>query len=103
MVLVSTKGADGDLPPNWNGGTPVNVVLDFLGSLVPNNWTQPTQGDLLLWYLELFEYLNADGLVTINKITLFALSDCGSKICPNLDFSGDGDLSGIGVSLFISL
>ncbi|ROV92126.1 hypothetical protein VSDG_07507 [Cytospora chrysosperma] len=110
-VLGSELSADGPLPANWDGGTPVNVVLDFLGSLVPNNWTKPTDGDLLLWYLDFFPYLRTEAnLQTLQEIIQFAAFECGPKICPNLDFSGDSDLSGIGmvisyymVAIFVTL
>lgn len=75
---------------------PMSVVVDFLRSLVPNNWTQPADGDLLLWYQDFFEYIDEDKL---QGIGMFALQNCGPKVCPNLGFSGDSDLSGIGVSI----
>ncbi|KUI53129.1 hypothetical protein VP1G_00371 [Cytospora mali] len=82
----------------WEGNTPVNVVLDFLRSLVPNNWTQPTDGDLLLWYIDFHNYLLTD-IEVLGKMAILSVNDCGSKICPNLDFSGDSDLSGIGMMI----
>lgn len=97
LVLVS----EGPLPTDWNAHMPVNTVLDFLSSLVPNNWTKPTDGDLLLWYSDFFQYFYDDGSgQTLDNIFFFSISDCGPKLCPNLGFSGDADLSGIGVSLY---
>lgn len=78
-----------------NNDIPMRVVVDFLRSLVPSNWTQPADGDLLLWYLDFFDYIDEDRL---QGIGMFALQNCGPKVCPNLGFSGDSDLSGIGVS-----
>lgn len=75
---------------------PMKVIVEFLRSLVPNNWTQPADGDLLLWYLDFFTYIDEDKL---QNIGMFSLQNCGPKVCPNLGFSGDSDLSGIGVSL----
>lgn len=76
---------------------PVRIIVDFLRSLVPSNWTQPADGDLLLWYLDFFDYIDGDRL---QGIGMFSLQNCGPKVCPNLGFSGDSDLSGIGVSPF---
>lgn len=75
----------------------VRIVVEFLTSLVPSHWTQPTDGDLLLWYLDFFDYIDED---RIQGIIMFSLQNCGPKICPKLGFSGDSDLSGIGVSYF---
>ena len=98
LVIASDMDADYTAPASsWDAATPVNVVLDFLGSLVPSNWTSPTDGDLLLWYLDFWNYIHIDNIETFDRIVKFALEDCGPKVCPNLDFSGDPDLSGIGV------
>ncbi|ROV91073.1 hypothetical protein VMCG_09610 [Cytospora schulzeri] len=99
-VLGSQGSIAGLSVSTWDGGTPVNIVLDFLRSLVPNNWTQPTNGDLLLWYLEFFPYVRTEpNLDTFEEMVQFATVDCGPKMCPSLDFSGDSDLSGIGMMI----
>ncbi|ROV91924.1 hypothetical protein VPNG_09751 [Cytospora leucostoma] len=90
---------------------PIRVALKFLRSLVPNNWTTPTDGELLAWQMEFIPYMYADGGDTFMDIGMYALYECsGSTICPNLDFSGDSDLSGIGmiisfymVAIFVTL
>lgn len=94
FVIASGAAASG---PSGHDDIPMRVIVDFLGSLVPNNWTQPADGDLLLWYLDFFDYIDEGKLQSIG---MFSLQNCGPKVCPNLGFSGDSDLSGIGVSLF---
>lgn len=84
---------------------PISVAVKFLRSLVPDNWTTPTDGDLLLWHLDLWGsngYFKADNYNIFLYIFDYVYFECGSTICPNLNFSGDSDLSGIGVSLLVS-
>lgn len=93
-VFVIASGAAAS-DASGHDDIPVGIVVDFLKSLVPSNWTQPTDGDLLLWYLDFFDYIDEEKLQSIG---MFSLQNCGPKVCPNLGFSGDADLSGIGVS-----
>ncbi|KUI69428.1 hypothetical protein VM1G_04970 [Cytospora mali] len=78
---------------------PINVVLDFLRSTVPRNWTQPTDGELLLWYLDFYEYVQLDNYQTLRAMINVSLFQCQYSVCPNLNFSGDSDLSGIGMMI----
>lgn len=94
VFVIASGAATSDT--SGHDDIPTRIVVDFLRSLVPNNWTQPTDGDLLLWYLDFFDYIDEDKLQSIG---MFSLQNCGPKVCPNLGFSGDSDLSGIGVSL----
>lgn len=75
---------------------PISTSLAFLESLVPNNWTQPTSSDLMLWYLDIGSYFDNN---TLSKILVYPVTSCGSQVCPYLDWDGDSDLSGIGVCL----
>lgn len=93
IFVIASGTASSDAP--GPDDIPVRIVIDFLRSLVPSNWTQPTDGDLLVWYLDFFGYIDDDRL---QGIGMFSLQNCGPMVCPNLGFSGDSDLSGIGVS-----
>lgn len=93
IFVIASGTASSDA--SGHNDVPMRIFVDFLRSLVPSNWTQPAAGDLLLWYLDFFDYIDGDRL---QGIGMFSLQNCGPKVCPNLGFSGDSDLSGIGVS-----
>lgn len=102
LVAMSDPDVRPSISKTYMGGTiPIQIVLDFLGALVPNNWTQPGTGDLLLWYKDFWTVFEVDNAAIFDDLFSFSLFECGSKVCPNLDFSGDSDLSGIGVSVIL--
>lgn len=75
----------------WNL-VPYHTAVDFVTSLVPDNWTTPTRADAIIWYTAMAqgEYIDDD---FADKVSLFAVYDCGSSICPHLGWDGDADLS----------
>lgn len=85
---------------NFYNTVPVGTAMDFMKSMVPTNWTpQPSEKDLFLWYEA---FASGDGSWSDDTQTLvfnITFDECGSTICPYLDWNGDADLSGIGVRL----
>lgn len=71
---------------------PYGTAVDFVTSLVPDNWTTPSPADAIIWYTSMAqgEYLDND---TIDAMTVFSISDCESSICPHLNWDGDADLA----------
>lgn len=82
----------GDMTENGWDLVPFHTAVDFVTSLVPDNWTAPATPDAIIWYTAMAqgEYLDN---TTANAITLFALTECEASICPHLDWDGDADLS----------
>lgn len=77
----------------------LTTVVDLLRSLVPLNWTNATQENLLLWYDKWDEhYGDGSWNTAISEITDFVRDGCHGAICPYLQLEGDPDLAGIGVS-----
>lgn len=76
---------------------PYRTAVEFVASLVPDEWDQPTIGDAIVWYTAMYEdnYLNND---TTEALVDFSVFGCGTQICSHLDWDGDSDLTGIGVS-----
>ncbi|KAK7747278.1 hypothetical protein SLS53_001531 [Cytospora paraplurivora] len=75
------KGVSGKLELQTD--FPMRVAVKFLRSLVPDNWTTPTDGDLLLWHLGLWNangYFAADNGTTFLDIFLYGIGGCGSTM-----------------------
>lgn len=72
--------------------------------MIPQNWTDPpSQSDLVIWSVQLFDGGAANNTDPSYKawhdnLIRFPLTDCGTQICNNIDWQGDPDVSGIGVS-----
>lgn len=82
---------------------PASLTLDYLKSLVPSNWTTPTQTDLMGWYFEVLsndKYAsNQEFNATTAMMIRYPLQECTMDFCRKLDWGGDPDVYGIGVSL----
>lgn len=86
---------------NFYKSVPVGAALDFMRTMVPVDWTpQPSDKDLFLWY-DAFAS-GDDGWTNATQEAVFGITfeQCGSTICPYLNWNGDADLSGIGVCFF---
>lgn len=82
---------------------PTQLTTAYLRSMIPQNWTdQPSDSDLKIWSVQLFDNQSAITDPAYEswhqKLIDFPLNDCGTKICEKLDWQGDPDVSGIGVS-----
>lgn len=85
----------------------VGIVAEYLESMIPSNWTdKPSDADLAVWYIN---YFNNETLLDFNNGTNaltdflddmfdFPIFECGTTICSKLDWEGDPDVSGVGVS-----
>lgn len=80
----------------WDGVS-IELAINYLRSMVPSNWTTPTDSDLLTWYQLRTGGLNR-GNVTYKAMIDFPLTNCSQEICPYLRWQGDPDLAGVGVS-----
>ena len=83
----------------------VSTVLmnDYLRSMIPPNSSQPSDADLTLWTLRLVgkthEYEESPEYDQWFNSTLYKpIMGCEGSICKKLDWQGDPDVSGIGVS-----
>lgn len=83
---------------NFYNIVPVGTAMDFMRTMVPDDWTpQPSEKDLYLWY-DVFASGNDSWTNdTGNAVFSITFEECGSTICPHLNWNGDADLSGIGV------
>lgn len=75
-------------------------ALEFAMSLVPDNWTKPSEEAAMSWYLDM------DGIIdegTSQALTRFGAFECNDTICPHLNWGGDADLSGIGVCVSLPI
>lgn len=98
LARYSSMYENGDL--SWTG-VPIELAVNYLRSMVPANWTRPTDADLLTWYEERTAGLESGG-VTMTAMIEFPLSTCGEELCHRLQWQGDPDLAGVGVSLLRS-
>lgn len=75
---------------------PYLTAVEFVTSLVPDDWEQPSIGDAIVWYTDMHEgrYLDTK---TADALVNFSIFGCGTEICSRLDWDGDSDLTGIGV------
>lgn len=94
LARYSSLYGNGDL--SWTGVT-IELAVNYLRSMIPGNWTQPNDAELLAWYLERTGGLEHDG-VTMNAMINFTLTECGEELCHRLQWQGDPDLAGVGVS-----
>lgn len=79
---------------------PVGAALDFMKTMVPDDWTpQPSEKDLFLWYDAFVSGSEIWTNATEESIFGITFGQCGSTICPYLNWNGDADLSGIGVRM----
>lgn len=79
----------------WDGVS-FDIVIGYLGSMIPRNWTKPTDANLLVWYHEK-NYFRDNNALLMDMIN-FPLSKCSAQVCPKLQWEGDPDLTGVGVS-----
>lgn len=93
LAAYSALYVQGDI--SWDGVS-INLVKNYLHSMIPSNWTTPTDEDLLLWYHRRTGGLD-HGNVTYRAMIEFPLSNCSEEICPYLKWQGDPDLAGVGV------
>lgn len=94
LARYSSMYENGDL--SWTG-VPIELAINYLRSMIPANWTRPTDADLLTWYEERTGGLESGG-VTMAAMVEFPLSTCGEELCHRLQWQGDPDLAGVGVS-----
>ncbi|KAJ4393281.1 hypothetical protein N0V93_002489 [Gnomoniopsis smithogilvyi] len=85
---------------NFYRTVPVGTAMDFMRTMVPDDWTpQPSDKDLFLWY-DAFASGNASWTdATQDSVFGITFEECGSTICPYLNWNGDADLSGIGMMI----
>lgn len=80
-----------------NESAPIDAIVNFLGSLVPDTWTdEPTDAGLVLWYYS-WDESTAEDILEMAKESV--LESCGTAICPFLQIEGDPDLAGLGVGV----
>lgn len=75
---------------------PYHTAVDFVTSLVPDDWAAPSVGDAIVWYTAMAQgeyFVGIEGVYTVGNVTTFALVDCGADICPHLNWDADADLS----------
>lgn len=94
LASYSAMYVEGDI--SWDGVS-MNLAKNYLRSMVPRNWTTPSDADLLLWYHQRTGGLEY-GNLTYNAMIDFPMSNCSKEICPYLKWQGDPDLAGVGVS-----
>lgn len=94
LAKFSSLYQNGDL--SWTGVS-FDLAINYLRSMVPSNWTEPTDMDLLMWYKARTDGLEVDGTVFQAMID-FPMESCGKELCYNLSWQGDPDLAGVGVS-----
>ncbi|KAI7775418.1 hypothetical protein LA080_006841 [Diaporthe eres] len=80
----------------WDGVS-FDIVIGYLGSMIPRNWTRPTDANLLVWYHEK-NYFRDNNALLMDMIN-FPLSNCSAQVCPKLQWEGDPDLTGVGAML----
>lgn len=83
----------------WDGVS-FDIVIGYLGSMIPRNWTKPTDANLLVWYHEK-NYFRDNNALLMDMIN-FPLAKCSAQVCPKLQWEGDPDLTGVGVSAGLS-
>ncbi|KAJ4423138.1 hypothetical protein N0V82_002267 [Gnomoniopsis sp. IMI 355080] len=85
---------------NFYRTVPIGTAMDFMKTMVPDDWTpQPTEKDLFLWY-DVFASGNETwSNATEDAVLGITFQECGSTICPYLNWNGDADLSGIGMMI----
>lgn len=81
---------------SWTGVS-MDLVSNYLRSMIPSNWTRPTDAELLAWYQQRSGGLEQGGVAYTAMID-FVLDDCDHAICSRLEWQGDPDLAGVGVS-----
>lgn len=81
---------------------PTQLTTDYLRLMIPQNWTEPSTADLIIWSVKLFGVQDAeadpDYEPWVEKMSNFPFTGCKKTICSKLDWQGDPDVSGIGVS-----
>lgn len=97
LASYSAMYVEGDL--SWDGVS-LTLATNYLRSLVPRNWTTPSDAALLLWYHQRTGGL-AHGNVTYQAMIDFPTNQCRREICPYLKWQGDPDLAGVGVSCML--
>lgn len=69
--------------------------FNFLRSLIPSNWTSPTDGQLLVWSESWDDSMSSR---IAHEMLDMVRSKCNRQVCDYLQLEGDPDLAGIGVS-----
>ena len=88
--FASALNAAQDGTLRWD--VPSGLTIKFLTSLIPDNYTTPKASDVISWY-----YTMDDSL--LDEVSKMVYDDCGRQICNYLDWEGDSDISGVGVSV----
>ncbi|KAH8753566.1 hypothetical protein F5883DRAFT_191208 [Diaporthe sp. PMI_573] len=68
--------------------------FNYLRSLIPSNWTSPTDGQLLTWADSWDEKTSTR---VVNESVNMVQYGCDQEICHYLQLEGDPDLAGIGM------
>lgn len=72
-----------------------DATFNLLYSLLPPNWSRPTETELMVWQDSWDQYTRDSILNTTANMVEF---DCDREICRYLPLEGDPDLAGLGVS-----
>lgn len=70
---------------------PSGATLDYLESIIPDNISYPSVGDIFEWYATMDD-------ATWEGLIMFPIANCSEALCKQLRWEGDQDLAGIGVS-----
>ncbi|KAK9802128.1 hypothetical protein SCARD494_00061 [Seiridium cardinale] len=77
---------------------PLGLTISYLRTLVPHDWMNATDTDLLAWYTEVLTSPgNTQGNSTLRYILSLPLQKCGQAICSKVGWEGDPDVSGEGM------
>ncbi|KAK6063407.1 hypothetical protein SCUP234_13393 [Seiridium cupressi] len=77
---------------------PLGLTISYLRTLVPDDWMNATDTDLLAWYTEVLTSPgNTQGNSTLRYILSLPLQKCGQAICSKVGWEGDPDVSGEGM------
>ncbi|KAI1102861.1 hypothetical protein F4804DRAFT_249136 [Jackrogersella minutella] len=93
----------GAFADNENHITDPDLVMAYLGAILPSDITRPDGWTLLFWYNDLIlnELDNTTSIplpgTLLETISLFPLDNCAADVCKNLDWVGDPDISGRGM------
>lgn len=96
-------------PPNSNESfwtaIPMYIAIDFADSVLPDGWPEPPAGAALDWFYNIPAYYmlesEEDFVTILDALLNFTMESCTPELCQDLNWDGDADLSGIGVSSFL--
>lgn len=91
------RGHDADAP-----GYPLGCAHAYLGSPLPDGYrANATTGQLVGWWVAISQSFAKIGERDrpYTRVWEFPYSDCSQEVCQSMDFEGDPDVSGIGITI----